>query len=216
MRRDARTTAALDHERIRIRSDDRERPHVTQRQHAVAVLQQHKAFTRGAARQLPINRIVGAVLFLRRFVVEPAGALEQAEDVPHLVVEFRFVDLAVAHRINKARTEPLRRARHLEVEPGVHRGRGAVGAVPVGHHHAVEAPLVAQDRQEWRVLAAVRAIDAVVRSHDRPRARLAHRRLERNQIDLPQRALVHLGADRHPLELGVVRDEMLDRARHAL
>ena len=45
---------------------------------------------------------------------------------------------------------------------------------------------------------------------------LAHRRFERRQRDLAQRAVVHLGADRHAFELGVVRGEVLDRTADVL
>ena len=38
----------------------------------------------------------------------------------------------------------------------------------------------------------------------------------RHEVQLAQRALVDLGRDRHPLELGVVADEVLDARRHAL
>ena len=112
--------------------------------------------------------------------------------------------------------EPLRRARHLQIESGV-RGRGrAVRAVPVRHHHAVEVPLVAQHREERAVLAAVRAVDllyAVISAHVPASVTAASNGT--SEISR-KRALVDLGADRHPLELGVVGDEVLDRARHTL
>ena len=43
------------------------------------------------------------------------------------------------------------------------------------------------------MLAAVDAAQPVVRRHDGPRARAAHGGLESGEVDLAQRALVHLG-----------------------
>src|SRR4029453_14620791 len=45
---------------------------------------------------------------------------------------------------------------------------------------------------------------------------LADRQLEGAEVDLAERPLVDLGADRVALELGVVAHEVLDRRRHAL
>ena len=140
------------------------------------------------------------------------GAVEQREQLPRLVVDDRFVDVARAYGGRKVRTEPLGRSRHLEIEAGVGGGSGAVRAVPVRHDDAVEAPLLAEQGAEQRVLAAERAVQPVVRRHQRPGARFAYRRLERYERDLAQCARIDLGADRHALELGVVGDEVLHRA----
>ena len=70
-------------------------------------------------------------------------------------------------------------------------------------------------RQQPRVLAAEGAVDAVVRRHHRPDAAIAHGGLERAQVDLAQRPLVDVAADRVPLDLGVVGHEVLDAGRDA-
>ncbi len=67
-----------------------------------------------------------------------------------------------------------------------------------------------QDLVQQRALGHRLAVDAVVGRHQRPRAGLAHDRLERSEVELTQRPLVEPGIERHPLGLGVVRDEMLD------
>ena len=105
---------------------------------------------------------------------------------------------------------------HLEVEPREGRRHGGVGGEPVRHHEPVEAPLLPQDRrQEPRVLAAERAVDAVVRRHDGPDAAVAHGGLEGAQVDLAQRPLVDVAADRVPFDLGVVGHEVLGAGRDA-
>ena len=84
-------------------------------------------------------------------------------------------------------------------------------AVPVGHDETVEAPLVAQDLgEEPSVLCGVFTGDLVVRAHDAPGARLLDGALERPQVQLAQRAFVDVDVDGHPLDLGVVGDEVLD------
>ena len=90
-------------------------------------------------------------------------------------------------------------------------------AVPVGHHEAVEAPLVAQDLgEEPPVVGGVLAGDLVVRAHDAPGAPVLDRSLERPEVQLAQRAFVDVDVDGHPLDLGVVGDEVLDGHGHVV
>ena len=113
----------------------------------------------------------------------------------------------------QGRAEPGRGARHLEVEAGPHGGDRRVGAEPVRHHQPVEAPFVPQHPiEEVELLAAVDAIDLVVRGHHRPNAGLAHGGFEGDEVDLPECPLGDLGADGHPLVLLVVAGVVLDAA----
>ncbi len=66
------------------------------------------------------------------------------------------------------------------------------------------------------VLAAERAVEAVVPGHDDADVGVANGSLERHEVQLAERAFVDLRRDRHPLELGVVADEVLDARRHPL
>ena len=61
------------------------------------------------------------------------------------------------------------------------------------------------------VLGAVLAAESVVRAHDPPGAALLDRPFERPEVDLAERAVVDLHVDRHPIHLGVVAGEVLDR-----
>ena len=59
------------------------------------------------------------------------------------------------------------------------------------------------------MLRAVRAVQAIVRRHDRPGPRIAHDALERSEVDFAERALVDSGIRDEPGVLLVVRREML-------
>jgi hypothetical protein len=61
------------------------------------------------------------------------------------------------------------------------------------------------------VLGRVHAVDLVVGAHDGPRLGLLHHPLERAQVELPQRALVDIRADAHPVGLLAVDREVLER-----
>ena len=93
---------------------------------------------------------------------------------------------------------------------------GAVLCVPNQSDitNAVEAPLVAQHVVSSHACSLqyvpLSRLYADITAHA-PAS--MHRGLERHERDLAQRALVDLGADRHALELGVVGDEVLHRAR---
>ena len=92
----------------------------------------------------------------------------------------------------------------------------AVAAVPVAHDDTVETPVAAQDVAEQPlVLGAERPVEPVVGGHHAAHAGTRHRRLERDEVELAQRLLVDLDGDGHPLELGVVGDEVLDARGHA-
>ena len=106
--------------------------------------------------------------------------------------------------------------------PGISRSRpasagrpGRVRAEPVGHDQPVESPLVAQDATEQvGLLAAVDPVDLVVGGHHGPDVGLLDSGFEGDEVDLPKGALVHLGADGHPLVFLVVAGVVLDATGH--
>ena len=109
------------------------------------------------------------------------------------------------------------RARHLEIESGSQR-RGRFGhAEPVGHHQALESPLVAQDVEEQRrLLGQPAAVQPVVRRHDGERPALADGDLEGDEVELAECAFVDDRADGSPFELGLIARRMLDGGEDAL
>ena len=176
---------------------------------------------RSLGRHLPGHGAPSRVVLLplragsRQRAVEHAHPRHQPQQVADLAVDHGLVDEAVAHGGGQGRAEPGRGARHLEVEAGPRGGDSRVGAEPVRHHQPVEAPFVPEyPINEVGLLAAVDAIDLVVRGHHRPDAGLAHGGFEGDEVNLPECALGDLGADGHPLVLLVVAGVVLDAAPH--
>ena len=186
-----------------------------QRELRPVVLQQHHRPRRGAPDDRVRRGVVGGHLV--RPPVGGPGPLGEGEQPGDRSVEVGLLDLPGGERGVEVRPALPRRARHLEVESGEQRLGRAVRPEPVAHHHAVEAPLVAQHVGEQPpVLAAVRPVEPVVAAHHGACSRSPHGRLERDEVQLAQGALVDLRRDRHPLELGVVADEVLDARGDAL
>ena len=144
---------------------------------------------------------------------DPRGKPQQAQD---LRVDRRLGDAPVAHGIDEGVAPRAVRSGHGEVERRVAGGLGAARRRPVRHHEPVPLPLVVQDLLEHRRLGHRRAVDGVVGGHDGPGAGVAHDRLERRQVQLPQRPLVDPRLEREALGLGVVGHEVLDRGGDAL
>ena len=138
--------AALDHRPVRVGADhgqSSERRRV-EGQHGF-VAQQHDGFGGGTSHQRallgPVDRV-----FLHLFgVLEGPGARSDAQEAPHGGVHRRFFHVARFQGLEKFLTEVNARPWHLEVEPSPDRGRGTLGAEPVGNDEAVEAPFVAED-----------------------------------------------------------------------
>jgi hypothetical protein len=160
--------------------------------------------------------VLGRVDRARLAAVESASRQHDAQVAPRLVVDERGRELSIAQTVEEGAREevvvvgPVARA-HLEIqaiEGGLTR---VVGAVPVGHDQALKAPLALEHLVEQIVVvAAVLSAELVVGAHHRQHARLLYGRLEGGQVDLAQRALVHLDVDRAALDLLVVRGEVLD------
>lgn len=110
-----------------------------------------------------------------------------------------------------------RRTGHLQIQSCEDRLSRAVGAEPVTHHKALPTPLAPeQPVQQFLVLAAVRAVDTVVCSHEARRIRVPHCDLEGLGVDLPQRPIRHNGLRGVALMLEVIAHEVLDSGLDAL
>jgi hypothetical protein len=106
---------------------------------------------------------------------------------------------------------------HQQLVPGLHLRYRIPAAEPVGHHQAVEAPVVTQHAREERLaLRRVGAVDLVVGGHDRPRPGLPHHDLEAPEVDLAQRPLRDLHVDDVAVPLVVVGDVVFRRRAHPL
>ena len=173
-----------------------------QRQHATIVLQQHYAL---------LGYLLGSVIMaLAAQESIPAlavhrGAEEEAQHPPHLVVELLFRQFALPDKlfvgighvvavvgIGLAHCQSVGPCAKLHVEPVQHGLHGVVRATPVGHHHAIVAPVAFQYLVEHDVVVAVVLPPVeVVSTHDAPSACLGDCRLESRQINLMERAVVY-------------------------
>ncbi len=82
---------------------------------------------------------------------------------------------------------------------------------PVRCHHAVKAPLAAQDiLQKLPVLRRAIPVYNVVGGHNRPRLCLLHNDLKGSQINLPDSALRRPGITVFPVRFLIIKGKMLD------
>ena len=87
---------------------------------------------------------------------------------------------------------------------------------PVGHDHALKAAFLSQVRGQQIVgQSHARAVDEIVRGHDGIRGGIAHRHAERLEVDLTQRALGYVCADRSARGFLIVGGKVLKRNAHA-
>jgi hypothetical protein len=142
--------------------------------------------------------------------------LVERQDGGDRTIQVGLGQVAVLYRLDDSRRRQ-RVARHLQIEAGGDGLGGLVHRPPIGDHHAVPAPLVAQDLgQQQLALGGEGAVDLVVGAHHGLRLALADGDLEAPQVDLAQRPLAHPGIDRHPTVLLVVDREVLEGGADAL
>ena len=191
-----------------------------ERQLVLVVLEQHHALLGDVPRnRLVFRRVDRAGLAAG---VEHVRGEHHVEIAAHLVVQQRHWVGAAGHAVAKRLAEVKgvvvkvgagARA-HFEVEAV---GRAAVRGVrraPVRHDKALETPVLFQDLVEQVIIfRAIRAVDFIVGRHDGERAALLDRGLEGRQVNLAQRALVHVDVDAAALGLLVVGGEVLHARR---
>jgi hypothetical protein len=185
-----------------------------ERQHGPLVAAQHGGRGRRAPAQRPLVGVVDGLLRLLAVALGRPHALHQPEQVSHLVVDQGFVRVAGLDRRPQRLAVDGLGAGHRHGEPGPDGRDGVVGAEPVRHDEAVEAPLVAQDAGEQTMVAGgVLAGHLVVGAHDPPGAGVSHRGFEGAQVQLAQHPIVDVDVHGHAVDLGVVRDVVLDGHR---
>ena len=182
-----------------------------QRQQRAVVLEQDDA-RRGRA---PGDAVMRVEVRRRRRLRRPCHrALHEHEQLPDELIQARLVEPSLAHGLDDGRRS--RRPRHLQMQAGGDRRDAVVDRQPVRHDDAAEAPLLDEDlAQQPPALHAVLAVQAVVGRHDRPRVGLVDGDLERAQVDLAQRALVHDRVGVHAPRLVLVGDQMLQAGTDA-
>ena len=126
-------------------------------------------------------------------------------------IEHFFIHRAVLHGLDELPVVRGVLAGHLKIQTGLKaldalRRRRA----PVADDIAVEAPLIAKDLGEQAlVFRRIRAVDAVIRAHDRPRLRAAHGGLKASEVDFAQRTLIHNAVAGHAVVLLIVHGKVL-------
>ena len=174
-----------------------------------AVLQQHNR----VGGDLPSDQVVCVDVELARGGVRQFG---QGEDAPDGLVHDRLIELTVVDRVDDLCVGGAVAAGHLQVHAGSHAVHPVADGTPVGDDGAGESPVTTQDvGEEPAVAGRVDAVDLVVGAHHGGGAGLGDDAFEGRQVDFAQRALVHVGADAHPLGLLVVGREVLHRRTRA-
>ena len=184
-------------------------------QSVILVAQQHHAGSTGRAHQGPVFGFVTGDLGAGTAIGDGTDGVHEAN---HTVCRFsdgKRAHETIVHGSTKLGATMLGWARHLQVEAGVDPFGSGVQAKPVTHHDAAEAPLAAQDGgDQLGMVGGMGTVDSVVRRHDGQRPGFRDGGLERNQIQLTQRALVDLAVNGETFELGVVAHIVLDARRH--
>ena len=219
---------------VRERADHGERPDGRAQGEALAVvLEQDDRLLRHPARELPV---LGREQH-RPFALH-ARAVVRIGEQPERSLCCQNAAHGGVHGRDRDAPRPDQGGHVLEIDPAHHvhvdasiepelpcvgpRARDAVGqqlfdARPIAHDESPKLPLVAEQRRhEPAVRVARDAGDLVEGGHDAAGARV-HRRPERRQVDLPQRALRHVHRVVVPPTFGAaVCREVLDGGHHRL
>ena len=163
------------------------------------------------------NRMSFQVGLVGEFVALEMRGLDNVLQHPtHIAVKFLLVDGALVDGSQKAVNLYLSARFHQVVARfcGFHR---SVFDPPVGHHDAVEAPLVAEDcGQQVVFLLGVFAVKLVVRRHHRPRFPFLDGNLEIFKIEFPQCTVAYARIVFQAVNLLVVGREMFDRSANTV
>src|SRR5207248_1424292 len=121
-----------------------------ERKHMLLVSEQNDSFCRCFTKQSTMFQQIGPLLWGGRNELLPYSVLEEArfdqqlQQATNAHIERRFLNLAPLDSFEQFLAPPLWRG-HLQIEPGIHRGSGALDRhKPVGHHHSIIPPLAAQ------------------------------------------------------------------------
>ena len=194
-------------------ADDGERGARPQREHGAVVLEQHDA----PGRRLAGQRLVGVRVEAVRGPAAGHGPVRQGGEAGDGLVENRLGQQSRAHRAGELGVARVAGRGHGQVTAGRDGGRPVGDRAPVADDQAVEAPLAAQHLgQQEMVLRDEHPVEPVVGAHDRPRTGVGHHPLKGAQVDFAQRAGLDVGAGAHPVGLGVVGGEVLQRRADAL
>ena len=188
--------------------------HVLHRQSIAIILEQYHTFS---SRLTSDSSMFLQIRFVAVFVAfEARSANDVLEDALGIAVEVGHRNNAIVHALDDAVDLGLVTWFHKVVAGNDSLHRAFLGT-PVGHHDALEAPLVAQNGGEQSMtLLGEFAIDLIVGRHHGPGISLLHGNLEALEINLTQSTLAHYFVDKGAVGLLRIHGEVLDRSADAL
>ena len=175
------------------------------------VFQQHDAFVGHTTRDFGMSLEVGLVG--GRILLEGGCLHDILQHTTHVAVHIGHVELSAFHASDDF-LHLLGLSRLHEVVAGLHfrdGGQALADADPVGHHDALEAPVVAQDfRQQVVAPLCKLTVDDVVGRHHGPGLALTYGNLEPFQVELACGSLRHALVHARTFRLLRVDGEVLD------
>ena len=187
---------------------------LAQGQGVALVLQQHHAFSGRLSGNSSMGLQVGLVA--ERIAFELGRLENHLKDTLDVEVQHGLIQLAALHAFHDVGVLAVI-AGLQHVVASLHLGHGVLAAKPVGHHHAGESPLVAQQRgEQFGTLGGIDAVQVVIRRHHRPRLAFLDSHLEAFQIDFAQGTLRHAGVVGRAVGLLVVHGKVFDAGPHAV
>ena len=153
-----------------------------QREGVVVVLKQHDTLLCNLPCHQGMRFQVGIVRSSNLFIGRTFD--DELQDALHILVDVSFGDLSFLHGSLYLLYLGFSSG-HEQIVSGLELGCIVASGEPVGHHHAFEAPLIAQHAGEQPgTLGAVSSVNLVVCTHHCPGLRLLDGNLEATEEDL--------------------------------
>ena len=188
--------------------------HLLAKRQSAVVLQQDHSFRSGFTGHLRMGckiRLIGVLVTL-----EGGTHHRNPENVGNRLVKKALIHTAAPYGRHQLIILVLC-PRHQEVVSGRNLSCAVFLGPPVGHHNALEAPIVPEDFvQEPVAFGSENTVDSIIGAHERPGLRLADHHLKGLQIDFPGGALADENVDAIAVGLLVVDGKMLHRNAHTI
>ena len=139
------------------------------------------------------------IIGLGRFGYCRAGCEHNLQQLPQPLIQRLFRHPAFLNGFHQTDGAVRAGDGHYQIGAGLHARGVIVVSAPVGDHHAVKAPLIAQNlREQVVILIGIGLIDLVVAGHNGLGLALSDGNLKSSQIDFPERPLIQHGIHAHP------------------
>ena len=174
----------------------------------ISILHQHHTLSSRLARHLGMGLQVWLIRILITLIAR--CLLDELQDTAHVAVEVCLSEFTTLHASHDGvELSLLTWLQHIITCPHLH--CTVLTSEPVGHHRALIAPLITENRlHEVLALRGIDTVDIVIRGHHRPRLTFLDSNLEALQVDLAEGALRHIGIVAHAIGLLIVGSKMFD------